>query len=66
MTTEEIYKKSGYPQPKDKWEESAKQFDYWDMIAFADYVQENLVTDEVSSDVRLSLPSSQDIRQNGQ
>ena len=39
---EEIYLNSGYPQPKDKFEYSAKQFDYWDMIAFAEYVREKL------------------------
>lgn len=51
MTTAEIYQKSGYPQPKDKRDESAKQFDYWDMIAFADYVQEQLAINDGSADV---------------
>ena len=37
MTTEEIYIKSGYEIPKDKHDECSKKFDYWDMIAFADY-----------------------------
>ena len=40
MTTEEIFKKSGYPIPADKHDESIKMFDYWDMIAFADLVTE--------------------------
>ena len=56
MTTEEIYQKSGYPQPKDKWDESKKQFDYWDMIAFADYVQEK----KLASDGDVSVSDSSD------
>ncbi len=39
----ETYRKSGYMQPKDKWDEEMKRFDYWDMIAFAEMHHERLV-----------------------
>lgn len=42
MTTEEIFKQSGYTIPTDKHDECTKRFDYWDMIAFADLVTEKL------------------------
>ena len=38
MTTQEIFKQSGYTVPTDKHDERSKRFDYWDMIAFADLV----------------------------
>lgn len=43
MSIEEVFKISGYPQPKDKFDESKKHFDYWDMLAFADLVLEKQV-----------------------
>ena len=42
MSTEEIFKQSGYTIPTDKHDECSKRFDYWDMIAFADLVIEKL------------------------
>ena len=43
MTTEDIYIESGYQMPQDKHDECSKRFDYWDMIAFADFVTEKRV-----------------------
>ena len=38
----DCYNRSGYPIPQDKFEESAKQFDYWDMIGFAEMYAETV------------------------
>jgi hypothetical protein len=55
MTTEEIFKQSGYTIPTDKHDECTKRFDYWDMIAFADLVIEK--QKEQDSNLALHLVS---------